>query len=180
MRSMLVMSVALAACATTNSGAPVTPASETVRVFSPSGTASMRMSSDDAASTRKVTMAADQVWRLLPSVFDSLGIPVTSADPAKRTIGNDGFNVRGRLKGVPLSRYIDCGGSTGIGPNADSYQVNLLFLVGVRPADGGSSVSTTLQAMAKPVNFAQDYSACSSKGTLETRLVELLSARARP
>jgi hypothetical protein len=75
---------------------------------------------------------------------------------------------------VPLSRYIDCGNSTGIGPNADSYQVNLEFVVEVQPVDAGSSVRTTLQAMAKPVTFAQDYSACSSKTALESRFADIL------
>jgi hypothetical protein len=135
------------------------------------------MSGNDGVSVRKVAAMSDQVWRLLPAVLDSLGIPVNTLDPAKHTIGNSGFNVRGRLKSVPLSRYIDCGNSTGIGPNADTYQVNLEFLVEVQPVDAGSSVRTTLQAMAKPVTFAQDYSACSSKGALESRVADMLSAR---
>jgi hypothetical protein len=35
----------------------------------------------------------------------------------------------------------------------------------------------TLQAVAKPVNFAQDYSQCSTKGVLESRFFDILSAR---
>jgi hypothetical protein len=135
------------------------------------------MSGNDGVSVRKVAATSDQVWRLLPAVLDSLGIPVNLLDPAKHTIGNSGFNVRGQLKSVPLSRYIDCGNSNGIGPNADSYQVNLEFVVEVQPVDAGSSVRTTLQAMGKPVTFAQDYSACSSKGALESRVGDMLSAR---
>ena len=96
------------------------------------------MSGNDAVSVRKVAATPDQVWRLLPGVLDSLGIPVNVLDAGKKTIGNSGFNMRGRLKSVPLSRYIDCGNSTGIGPNADSYQVNLEFVVEVQPADAGA------------------------------------------
>jgi hypothetical protein len=76
-----------------------------------------------------------------------------------------------------LSRYLDCGGATQIGPNADSYSINLQFLVEVRPADEGSALVTTLQAVGKPVNYAQDYSPCSSKGNLEDRVSELVSKR---
>jgi hypothetical protein len=113
----------------------------------------------------------------LPGVLDTLGIPVGTLEPASRTIGNSGLKIRGRLRGVPLSRYIDCGNSTQIGPNADSYDVNLVFLAEVRPAQGGSTVRVTLQAVAKPVNFAQDYSQCSTKGVLESRFFDILSAR---
>jgi hypothetical protein len=178
MRFLPLLSLALAACASATAGTSTRPASQTVRVMTGGVTTALTMSGSDAVSVRKVAAASDQVWRLLPGVLDSLGIPVNVLDAEKKTIGNSGFSVRGRLKTVPLSRYIDCGSSTGIGPNADSYQVNLQFVVEVEPGDAGiSSVRTTLQAMAKPVNFAQDYSACSSKGAVESRLVDILSAR---
>lgn len=135
------------------------------------------MSATDNSSTHTLAVTPDQVWKLLPGVLDTLGIPVGTLEPASRTIGNSGLKIRGRLKGVPLSRYIDCGNSTQIGPNADSYDVNLVFLAEVRPAQGGSTVRVTLQAVAKPVNFAQDYSQCSTKGMLESRFFDILSAR---
>jgi hypothetical protein len=135
------------------------------------------MSATDNSSTHTLPVTPDQVWKLLPGVLDTLGIPVGTLEPASRTIGNSGLKIRGRLRGVPLSRYIDCGNSTQIGPNADSYDVNLVFLAEVRPAQGGSTVRVTLQAVAKPVNFAQDYSQCSTKGMLESRFFDILSAR---
>jgi hypothetical protein len=134
------------------------------------------MGSTDAVAVHKIAAPADQVWRLLPGVLDSLGIPVNVLDAAKQTIGNSGFNTRVRLKGVPLSRYVDCGNGAS-GPNADSFQINLQFIVEVQPADAGSSVRTTLQAMGKPLNYAQDYSACSSRGGLESRVADILTAR---
>jgi hypothetical protein len=138
------------------------------------------MSATDNSSTHTLAVTPDQVWKLLPGVLDALGIPVGTLEPASRTIGNSGLKIRGRLRGVPLSRYIDCGNSTQIGPNADSYDVNLVFLAEVRPAQGGSTVRVTLQAVAKPVNFAQDYSQCSTKGMLESRFFDILSARLKP
>jgi hypothetical protein len=180
MRCLPLLSLVLAACASAPAGTSTRPASETVRVMTGGVSTSLTMSGSDAVSVRKVAGTPDQVWRLLPGVLDSLGIPVNVLDAAKHTIGNSGFNTRRQLKSVPLSRYIDCGNSSGIGPNADSYQVNLQFVVEVLPSDAGSSVRTTLQAIAKPVNFSQDYSACSSKTVLESRVVEILSARIKP
>lgn len=177
MRFLPLLSFALAACASATPGTSTQPTSETVRVFTGGVSKGITMSGSDGVSVRKIAATSDEVWRLLPGVLDSLGIPVNVVDQAKHTIGNSGFNVRGRLKSVPLSRYIDCGNSNGIGPNADSYQVNLQFVVEVQPVDAGSLVRTTLQAMAKPVTFAQDYSACSSKSALESRVIDILSAR---
>jgi hypothetical protein len=177
MRFLPLVSVALAACASATPGTSPQPASETVRVMTGGVGTSLSMSGSDAVSVRIVAGSSDQVWRLLPGVLDTLGIPINVVDRVKHTIGNSGFNIRTRLKSVPLSRYIDCGNSSGIGPNADSYQVNLQFIVDVQPADAGTSIRMTLQAMGKPINFAQDYSACSSRGALESRLIEIVSAR---
>jgi hypothetical protein len=118
------------------------------------------------------------VWRSLPGVFDSLGIPVADLDATKRMIGNTQFKVRGRLKNVPLSRYIDCGTSTQIGPNADSYDVSISLLAEVRPAESGATrVTTIFNAVARPGNFAQDYSQCGSKGLIETQFIDIVKAR---
>jgi hypothetical protein len=138
----------------------------------------MRVAGADPTTQHTIRSAPEQVWRSLPAVFDSLGIPVANLDAPKRTMGNSAFKIRGRLKNVPLSRYIDCGTSTQIGPNADSYDVNLSLLAEVRPAEGGaSSLVTIFDAVAKPANFAQGYSQCASKGTLESRFVELVNAQ---
>ena len=178
MRFPMLTCVLLAACASGGSSSAPPPASSIVRVQSAvGGGGSMTVSMSDGVSQRKVAASPDQVFKLLPLILDSLGIPLSTVDAAKRTIGNTGFNVRGKLKGVSLSRYIDCGGATQMGPNADSYSINLQFMVEVHPADAGSTVITTLQAMGKPLNFAQDYSTCSSKGNLESRVVEMVAAK---
>lgn len=177
-RGTLLWMLALVGCAS-GGGAGRAPVSQTVRVIGPTATQSIPLTSGaDASSSRALPYTVERVWRTLPSVLDSLGIPIQTMDPAKRVAGNAGFKVRGRLKNVPLSRYIDCGNSTGIGPNADTYEVHMVFLAAVQPAEGNSSsVSLTFEAMAKPVNFAQDYSQCSSRAVLETRLFDLLAAR---
>ena len=178
MRFSMLTCVLLAACASGGTSSAPPPSSSIVRVQSAvggGGSTTIRMS--DGVSQRKVAASPDQVFKVLPLVLDSLGIPLNTVDAAKRTIGNSGFTVRGKLKGVSLSRYIDCGGATQMGPNADSYSINMQFMVEVHPSDAGSTIVTTLQAMGKPLNFAQDYSACSSKGNLEDRLVQLVSAK---
>lgn len=174
----LLLVLPLAACATSNSSSAPTPASQTVRVVGATGGASLTMAGNNTSNVHTLAFGMDQVWRALPFVFDSIGIPVGTLDPAKRTIGNSGFKVRGRLKGVPLSRYIDCGNSTQIGPNADAYDVNITMFAELHPGEAGATVlSTTMDAVARPATFAQEYSHCSSKGALETRFADILKAR---
>jgi len=173
-----IASIALGACASAGSAVPSggTPASQTISVVGGSGGASITTAGENTSHVKTLPFSVDQVWRALPAVYDSLGIPVQTFDGVKRTIGNQSFAVRRRLKNVPLSRFIDCGNSQ-MGPSADDYDVRLTVLTDVRATDGGTIVTTSFEAMARPMNYAQEYSRCSSKGTFEQRLIDVLQAR---
>ena len=120
---------------------------------------------------------AEMVFRVLPSLFDSLGVPVNTIDPARKLIGNSGFKIRQRLGKAVLSTLIDCG-NTQIGPNADSYDVYMIITTSVSPAGTGSSrLSTLVEAQAKPITYNQGYNRCTTKGTLEQRLADLVTRR---
>jgi hypothetical protein len=167
--------VSFAACASSGSSSAPPPAPQTV--FVPGG-ANLRISGSDESNVHTIPFSVDQVWRALPGVFDSLGVPLATIDPKTRVMGNPGFKLRGRLKNVPLSRYIDCGNSTQIGSNADNYDVSLTVLAETRPGESnGAKVIITFQALAKPANFSQEYSQCSSRGVFESRFVDILNAR---
>lgn len=172
----------LVACASSGSGSSgngSAPAPDrTVRVIGATSSTNITMSGADVSNAHTFAGTVDQVWRALPIVFDSLGIPVQALDPVKHTIGASSFLARHKLKNVALSRYVDCG-NTQMGPAADDYDVMLTVLADVHPARGGAgtTVSTTVEALARPANYAQDYSRCSSKGSLERKLFEFLDAR---
>jgi hypothetical protein len=172
-----VLTLVLSACASSTSSSTLTPAPQSMQIAG----STVTVSGSDGSSLHIVPFAPDRVWRMLPSVFDSLGVPVGTLDAAKRTMGNSGFKVRGRLKNVPLSRFIDCGNSTQVGPNADSYEVNITLLAEVRPGEAGASnVTLAFQPLARPTNFSQQYSQCSTKGVLEKRFIDILNARLQP
>lgn len=178
MRLLALLSAgALAGCASTNSTTSARP--ETVRVVSGPGTSttSLTINASANASVAKLSFPIDKVWRALPGVYDSLGIPLTMLDATKHVIGNEGMKIRQRLKDVALSKYIDCGQAQ-IGPSADSYDVFLTVTSLVRATSPTETeVATTVEAQAKPITFAQEYSRCSSKGTIETKVASILSAR---
>jgi hypothetical protein len=114
------------------------------------------------------------VWQVLPIVFDSLAIDIAHLDHQARVIGNRDLKVRGKLGKVPLRRYVDCGNAQGA-PSADTYEVSLSVMTQVQPGDSASTnVSTLVQAVARPVNFAGDYVRCLSTRALEAQLMNVL------
>ena len=129
-----------------------------------------------SASTATVAFPLASVWRALPWVYDSLSIPVGTIDPSQHMIGNTSLKLRHRLGQTRLSRYIDCG-SAQASPSADTYDVELSILTHLQPSDSGTTVSTTIDAMARPTDIRGDYVHCSSNGVLEPLIVKALNAR---
>src|SRR5262249_36566277 len=126
-----VACVTLGACASAGSSSQASgPASQTISVGGVARKAQIQSPRDAPPNVQTLPFTIDQVWRALPTVFDSLGVPVQALDNAKHTIGNPSFAIRRRLKNVPLSRYIDCGASQ-MGPSADDYDVRLTVLTEV-------------------------------------------------
>lgn len=179
MRGLLVLSVAgLAACASANPSTERTPTPQTVRVVGAGGMAtSAQIVSNDEAVATTLPITVEQGWRVLPAVYEAVGIPIMTADAARHAVGNDGYDLRRQLGKTPLSRYIDCG-QTQIGSSADTYQVHLAVHTQIAAgASGNAQVSTLVEAMAKPVTFNQDYSRCTSTGRLEQRIADEIRTR---
>ena len=132
---------------------------------------SMQMSGSDGASRVDIAFPMDQVWSILATVYDSLGIPVSQVDPARRVIGNPGFKAHQRVGKTLLGKYIDCGRTQGF-PSADSYDIYLSITTHVQPGKTSSSttLSTLIEAAGRPMAFAGEYTKCSTLGTLESAI----------
>jgi hypothetical protein len=173
-----LMLLALAGCATGGSTVGQPAPTQTVRVTgSSAGNLSLGMSPTTDSKVTAIAFAPADVWRVLPGVFDSFAIPLSSVDDKARVLGNSGFNIRRRLGSIPLPRLIDCGSTQGAA-SADTYDIRLSVLTEVRPAEGGaSSIVTTVDAMGRPVAFSSEYVRCSSTGILETRIADAVKAK---
>jgi hypothetical protein len=134
-----------------------------------------------AADANVVIIAApkETVWPLLLAAFDSVGL---TADPTLTSrkefvISSGTLNIRRQLGKTYLSKYIDCG-STQIGASADSYQIALQVTsrLVTQPA-GTTGVSTLVEAAGKPVNFSQEYQACSTTSRLETLIGDIVRSK---
>ncbi|MBL0169178.1 MAG: hypothetical protein IPP90_00405 [Gemmatimonadaceae bacterium] len=179
MRCVLLLSLALLpACASSSGGSASAPSSRpATQTMGSADVGSLTVSATSTADVTHLPNTVDAVWRILPSVFDSVGIPVTTIDQARKSIGNAGYKTRARLGKAPLSRYLDCG-NTQIGPNADSYDVFMSVITTVSPEGAsGAMLTTIVDAQSRPVTYNQAYSRCSSKGGIEIRIADLVKAR---
>lgn len=178
MRTLVAVSlVGAIGCASGSGAAPMSSSGQAQQSLSVVGSSSsMSINPATGPNINNLDFAPDRIWRVLPAAFDSIGVPVTQIDPVQRVMGNPGFKIRQRIGTVALSRYVDCG-TTQIGPNADSYDVYLTVLVQVRPSGTGSVITTNFESAARPITFAQDYSRCTSRGSLEAKLLAAIKAQ---
>ena len=171
MRSgIALLLTALAACASAKPGSGIASAPEV-----PIGNTQLRLRPGDGPAVIGIAFPIDRVWRALPAAFDSLGIPTDQLDAARHVIGNSGFKVHKRLGTVPLSKYIDCGSTQGF-PSADEYDVNLSVLTQLTTEPtGATTIATKVEAGGRPMAFPGEYTRCSTKGLLETRIAEVIA-----
>jgi hypothetical protein len=122
------------------------------------------------------TIAAplDTAWSVMVAVYNELGIEPTTLLHDTYTIGNRALKVRRSIGGTPLSRYIDCGSGTGVGPNADYWNVDMTVITQLAPAgEGRTHVQTVVEASARPVSLGSNPVVCSTTSQLEKRIARL-------
>jgi len=170
---ILTASAVLAlACASSSPGPGPPPPTRSVIRTSGFQTAEFLDEKDLASATFPAPPA--EVWSVLPSVYEELGIPVTQRDPAQMILGNPGHDVR-TIQGKRMASYLDCGTSPS-GILANLYDVTLALATRVSPAsDGGSMVTTILEGWAEPRVTRGNPVHCRSKGTLEEGITALVA-----
>lgn len=179
MRRVLCMTaVFLSACAPSQGPSSTPTPDQTIRIPTGGGGrgATLAIASSTSPSVKTIGATAARIWSVLPAVYDSLGVAVTDRDSAARTIGNSSFKIRRRFGDVPLSRYLDCGSTQGA-PSADSYEILMSMTTRLQSGRGDSTtVSTTVDAMGRPVFLSSEYIHCGSKGGIEKRFFDILRA----
>jgi hypothetical protein len=178
MRPILIVSVALLAACASGGNTPMGGSERTIHLADGTG-GFLRMSGSDA---RLATVAApmDKVWRVLPGIYDSLGIKLTDLDPKTHLLGNSGMKAHKSLGNTSLAKYIDCGSTQGF-PSADSYDIQMSVRTQIdSAAGGGTTVGTLVEASGRPMAFAGEAVRCTSTGQLETRISEAVKAQLRP
>lgn len=140
------------------------------------GELSLRTTADVSVAHDTVSGQADDLFSLLPTVYDDLEVPINSVNSAARTLGALELRVRGDFAGERASRWIDCGTSI-TGSIAEQRELYLTLLTQIEPleeARGRSGVSTHLKGFAVQSGRAGNRTNCSSTGRLERRIASEL------
>jgi hypothetical protein len=179
MRSTALVCLALvSACASSGAGSeqPVTP--HTTRVVTNPGTGlTVTTTTSSATITGDVPFPLERVWAILPSVYDSLGIAPAEVNAASRAITASNLKVRRRLGTELLTRILDCGSGQG-GPSAETYEIVMTVRTQLKAAGAAATtLASEIGATGKPVAFVGDYVRCTSKTTLEQKIVDAVKRK---
>lgn len=142
------------------------------------GTVLVDVYRQDQVTTAVSPLPAEELWPHLMVVVLEMGF---SAEDVVTYDGSSYYLVvsRKRVKTLAdqrLSRLIDCGRST-TGPQADTRQVEVRVSSWIEPLEEGALVRTQLEAGARERGTSRVRS-CTSRGKLETTLVDALHERA--
>ena len=176
MRAIIGLSAcAFLGCAPAGPGAVASAPGPDVRMNLPQGT--QVIASVGVTVVRGVAnlqFPIEKVWSAMAPAYDSLAIPLTVLDASNHTIGNEGLKARRRIGNTRIGEYLNCGNGEG-GPSADIYDINLSMVSKLEPnANGGTTITTTVDGVAKPASFTGDYVKCGTTGVLEQRLVKFV------
>jgi hypothetical protein len=175
-RAAAVLLLISSGCATAGAGTESREVVDRINVAH----GNIQVVSPASKSSDLVDASVDRVWVTLLMVYEELGIPLEVHEPANKRLGNSGFRP-GNLGGERLSRYLDCGRGMGISNYADSYQVSMSITTHVSENDDGRAlVETEVVAYAEPRAVRGDPLHCSTLGTLERRIVDMVSERVHP
>jgi hypothetical protein len=118
-----------------------------------------------------IPAAPSRAFEALKAVYDELGIPPGTHDPATGRFGNTDFWKQRRLGNEAMSAYLNCGESF-TGPVANNYRIYISLLSVIRPdGKGASELETAFSAQAQNMEGSSgDRIACGSTGRLEERI----------
>ena len=170
------MGAVAAAAAVVACSSAVTPTQRIESTYIP-GASVMGVSGENGTISVVIGAPLQTVWRILPTAFDSAGVGLTLVDPKQHLMANEGFKVRQKLKNERLSTYFECG-TTQVGPNADSYELFVTVRSFLEPLKGDSTrtrMTVAITGAAKPLQFSQEYSRCTSKTSLERRMLDVVA-----
>jgi hypothetical protein len=112
-----------------------------------------------------------RAFAALKAVYDELGVPPGTHDPATGRYGNTDFYKTRRLGNEAMASYLNCGESFS-GPVANNYRIYISLLSVIRPdGKGASELETAFSAAAQNMEGSSaDRIACGSTGKLEERI----------
>jgi len=125
-----------------------------------------------------IPVGATRAFLILESVYRTLGLELEHVTSSERQLGGTTQRL-GPVEGKSPSAWLDCGQSVNSTSHADSYDVTLSVASRVLAIQGFSAVETVLRGKAQPRDVSGAMITCTSQGTLERRIADLVVQRAR-
>jgi hypothetical protein len=174
--TILLVLAATIACASTpaipNEGPPGMPASVTG-----SETVNVRLAAESEAMHAEVNADPEKVWKLLPEIYEKLGITGEVLNSDATMFGTRKFTGRS-VGGMRTNEFVRCGNDVA-GPSGGMYRTNLSIVTSVMGTGSGkTSLSTQIEGFATPAEGTSTEAVrCVSTGRLEKRIRTLLTER---
>src|SRR5262249_45358876 len=132
--SVLILVISTASCASSPGPDVSLPSQRTVAVDD-----SRVYRTTVAANARApIPAAPSRTFEAVKAVYEELGIPAGTHDPASGRFGNTDFYKSRKLANDAMSTFINCGESF-TGPVANNYRIFISLLSQVRPDGKGAS-----------------------------------------
>ena len=174
MRAHALAIVTLLACAPPRAEIPNSPRPvENIHVESQHADYDLTSRGEGSEIRAEVEFPAAAVWGALPVVYTDLAIAVETQDPQRRFLAG-AVSARRTFAKKPLSSLIDCGSSV-VGPNANSYNVELRVQTEVDSTEAAAAMIRTAFTSTAASDGGMTVR-CSSKGELERIIVDRIRA----
>jgi hypothetical protein len=167
----LGLALLLGSCATTAETLPSHQTERSVTLLDTgSGTRTLDMLNEANIASMSIAAPPAAAWTALLNVYSDLGLQLSGADSRTHLVQVTNRRVR-RIENRRMSAYLDCG-SGNSGQYADAYDVYMTLQTQLLPGeDGTSTVRTRLEAVARDAAHGNAPIRCTSKRTLEQRIV---------
>jgi hypothetical protein len=176
--SALTAALALAGCASGNS-VPAATINDRILMTDQNGHV---YHTTDMSTAQNFEVAAPPATTLafLNQTYNDLHIPIATLSTESSQVGNKQFRVVGHsLAGHRLSLLLDCGVDPSVGVSrADAYDVTMSILsTAIGSGANGTTVTTDVEASARPIGVSGDALHCTTTGRLEDEIrVRVLKA----
>lgn len=122
--------------------------------------------------------STSQTLRNALLILDSLKVPVALVDTINGVLHHNGFIVRNRFAGIPVSRSLRCGQGLA-GDFADLWRVATAYAIYVKPDGANTHVGIALAAGASDVEGASKPAVqCAHTGGFVKHFMQLLELKA--
>lgn len=175
-RSVYLTMVVLMGCASGSASLPSATTRSRTTIETTTGKYTVEQVTTPDVMKQALPASLDAVWAALPAAYGDLHIPIDGIDPSSHMIGSGNITAQGSFAGTHLSRLLDCGvGAVGT-QNADRFEVHLNVRTQLTAnASGGTLVQTLIEATARDAGTSTSAVRCSTTGTLERRIAEVLA-----